>query len=526
MCGIFGTINKTKPKRFRYTPFASLGIFNDSRGGDSCGIFIDKHYEYGVDKKKLFRDFMLESKVLEEFRGKEVSVAIGHCRKASVGAINEANAQPVIIKDDKGEPEFVLIHNGTIKNHEELAKKYIPEINITGMTDSQIMARIFHKSGYQVLSEYYGGGVFFIVDYRKGEPECFFFQGYSRNTEYTKEETQERPLFFVNRDGTLTFSSIYEILQVACPGAEVWQPHANTLYSFTDKGLVREKEYPRDKVAQTLPYTKGTTTTVYTSGSTYKGTTAASSSITNNIAAVKKEAESGATKTIPYTPTSSVGTGITPTTFHKPGSAAAKEEEVKYPQPPRDQSVSWKEMGGRRVKYDYNTCRYTVENKVLHGVYAISDYGIILTDGQKVSSKYYMVWFFAGVPMNLVKGQYFYARFKALCQDLKMSPTVFSGKYEDTLRWFSADRLYRDEITKQLLVSTGPKEHKPFTGVFMRMDEIYGSRFVNGIETEHSLVARGQDNPSFFENAEQGANRITTDQNIAKVLKRICQERI
>jgi hypothetical protein len=59
----------------------------------------------------------------------------------------------------------------------------------------------------------------------------------------------------------------------------------------------------------------------------------------------------------------------------------------------------------------------------------------------------------------------------------------------------------------------------------MRIDEMYGSKFVDGVETEHSLVARGQ-NPSFFENAEQGANRITTDQNIAKTLKRICQERI
>ena len=34
------------------------------------------------------------------------------------------------------------------------------------MTDSQIMARIFYYKGYQVLSEYYGGSVFFIVDYR------------------------------------------------------------------------------------------------------------------------------------------------------------------------------------------------------------------------------------------------------------------------------------------------------------------------------------------------------------------------
>ena len=536
MCGIFGTVNKVKPKRFRYTPFASLGIFNDSRGGDSCGIFIDKKYEYGVDKKKLFRNFMVESKVLEEFRGKEVSVAIGHCRKASIGAVNEANAQPVILKDANGEPEFVLIHNGTIKNHEDLAKKYIPEVDIKDMTDSQVMARIFHKAGYQVLSEYYGGGVFFVVDYRKGHPECFFFQGYSKQSEYSKEVTQERPLFFVNRDGTLSFSSIYEILQIACPGAEIWQPAPNTLYSFTDKGLIAEKEYSRANVAQTMPYSAKSTTTAGTTywGGANSGVHRGTTSITDNIKARQKEAENagkttsftggtgtGTTKTTSYTPLSSGG-GTTQ--FHQ--SSGSTSSTVKYPQMPKDQNPMVRDIVGKRVKFDFDKCRYMVDGKTLHGVYAISDYGIILADDQHVSSKFYMTWFFDGIPMNLVKGQYFYARFKALCVDLKMSPSKFLGNFENLLRWYSADRIYRDDVTKVLLVATGPRptEFKPFTGVFMRMDEIYGSQFENGIEIEHSLVARGGANPSFFDNTDQGANRITTEQNIAKTLKRICQE--
>ena len=287
MCGIFGTINSNKPKRFRYTAFASLGIINDSRGGDSCGVFIDGKYEYGTYTKKLFKDFMLESKVLEEFRGKDVSVAIGHCRKASVGAVNEANAQPVIIKDENGNPEFVLIHNGTIRNHDELAKKYVPELDTKDMTDSQIMARIFHKAGYQVLSEYYGGGVFFMVDYRSGKPVCRFFQGYSRQTEYTKDMVQERPFYFVYRDDTLVFSSIYEMVVAACPGAIPWEPAANTLYSYSEHGLVAEKEYPRDKVAQSMPAYKTTTTS-------YSGTTNTGKTLAERIEDKRNKASSNA----------------------------------------------------------------------------------------------------------------------------------------------------------------------------------------------------------------------------------------
>ena len=56
MCGIFGFIGQ-RQKPFDKRAFVTLGVANDARGGDSCGIFIDGQYEYGVDKLKLFGDF-------------------------------------------------------------------------------------------------------------------------------------------------------------------------------------------------------------------------------------------------------------------------------------------------------------------------------------------------------------------------------------------------------------------------------------------------------------------------------------
>lgn len=506
MCGIFGTINANKPKRFRYTAFAGLGIINDSRGGDSCGIFIDGKYEYGVYTKKFFKDFMLESKLLEEFRGQEVNIAIGHCRKASVGATTEANAQPVILKDENGNPEFVLIHNGTIKNYEELAKKYIPNIETKDMTDSQIMARIFYYKGYQVLSEYYGGSVFFIVDYRKGTPECRFFQGYSKNAEYSKEETQERPFYFAYRDGTLIFSSIYEMLAAACPGADIWEPAANTLYSYTAKGLISEKEYPRDKVTQTLPYKATPATTTY-----YGGSRAAVTGGNKTIAEkVEDRKHTSATGTTTTTTTSTTASSVT------------KSDNEKLPKDIKDQTVSNSDLLGKRLTYDYQTSRYQIDNKPLHGAYCLSTYGTIVDEDSFQAKN--VIWFFCGIPF-VNKGQYFYDRFRAICMDFKLTPSEFIERFPTVIRWYSSDRIFRDPLTNILVVATSPKERKPYTGMFMRLCEVYGSKFEKGLEMDHCVIdTDATSKVTFLNNENQGGSKINTETSIAKQIKKVCLE--
>ena len=163
MCGIFGMISrKTKP--FNKRAFCTMGVRNDSRGGDSCGVFIDGLVEYGVDKQKTFISFFRDSKILDTTT--ECKVALGHCRKASVGKVSLETAQPVVLYNEQGFIDYVLIHNGTVYNYQELAKKYIPDVDITGLTDSQVMARLFYYMGYDCLDEYNGGAVFVIHDYR------------------------------------------------------------------------------------------------------------------------------------------------------------------------------------------------------------------------------------------------------------------------------------------------------------------------------------------------------------------------
>lgn len=251
MCGIFGIITP-KPRKLDLRAFCVLGVNNDSRGGDSCGVFIDKKYEYGVNEYKLFYNFFPKSKLLNGVT--KCQVALGHCRKASVGAINAANAQPVVIKDKYGNVQFALIHNGTIINYQEMAKKYIPNIDIKDMTDSQVMARIFYHAGYDVLGEYLGAGAFVTVDYRSGEPKVFFFKGESKTSQYSATTTIERPLFCTYSSTEFIFSSIMDYLKALRPGREVLTINPNKLFQLKEGKLYIVKEYDRTKLFQTKSY--------------------------------------------------------------------------------------------------------------------------------------------------------------------------------------------------------------------------------------------------------------------------------
>lgn len=247
MCGIFGIINKDYSS-FNKCIFNTLGIANDTRGGDSCGIFIDGKSEYGIGKEKFYEDFFLKSEVLKEVT--KSHVAFGHCRKTSVGTTSLKTAQPVIITEDD-QVKYVLMHNGTIYNYEDLAKKYIPDVDIKGMSDSQVMARIFYYKGYDALSEYNGGAVFAIADYRENpdKPRIFFWKGSSKQSKYQTAVSDERPFYYIRTKSQIIFSSIAAYLE-GFVHQQCWTIKANNLVELIDNEVYIVKEYSRKDAQQ------------------------------------------------------------------------------------------------------------------------------------------------------------------------------------------------------------------------------------------------------------------------------------
>jgi hypothetical protein len=262
MCGIAGIIN-TRPRKFDYSTFCTLGIANDIRGGDSCGIFIDKQVDYGVKDNKYFSDFFLENDIINTTD--VTQIALLHCRKASIGNISIETAQPVVITNGNNVIDFVLMHNGTIHNYKELAKEYIPDMDITNMTDSQVLAHIIYHTGYEVLSKYNGTAALAIVDYRHKEPKTLLFHGASKKNTYSKEAEEERPLCYCINKYTqeLIFSSIGIYLCALRPECTAYHVPYNKLCVFTGKALKVIDEIDRSSCIQTTTYNSRSMYTMY-----------------------------------------------------------------------------------------------------------------------------------------------------------------------------------------------------------------------------------------------------------------------
>lgn len=269
MCGICGFINKPGVfKKFDKRAFLTLAVNNDSRGGDGCGIMIDGKCEKAGPDVKYFANYWPTSQLIKETD--KYNIAFAHCRKASVGGVHHDKNQPWCHYDENSKLDYCLIHNGTIKNYEELAKKYIPDIDIKGMTDSCVMMNIFYHCGYDVLQEYIGSGVFVMCDYRNDKPEVYMFKGKSKTSTYSAPE-EERPLYVLYDGSTIVFSSIIDYLRTLYPNSTVMNLNPNLLIQPRNGELTVTKEYNReDMVAYSNTASKSNTTYLFpASGSGY-----------------------------------------------------------------------------------------------------------------------------------------------------------------------------------------------------------------------------------------------------------------
>ena len=266
MCGIAAWAGEN-PKHFNKYKFDILGIFNDSRGGDSCGISTDGEIYYGLttsDKK--YKDFLVEKNYLVP---KKIPIVIAHTRKSSVGTINTHNAHPFGfgINEKYDSFEFIGCHNGTLYNYEELAREFNVSVNDNDSNgvfkrrkiDSEVFLEIIYKNqNFKVLSKYNGGAA--IVFYNTLEPNVLYaFHGESSTYSNTKPE-EERPLFYYQeKSNSVYISSIAESL-VAIGGElnkNVFSFKTNCVYKIKNGNVDKAElfEISRNTVFSKKPYT-------------------------------------------------------------------------------------------------------------------------------------------------------------------------------------------------------------------------------------------------------------------------------
>ena len=158
MCGIVGALTfdafekKSEEKvRIESDIYITTQLLQATveRGKDATGVFlswIDGNYtglKMGIPAPDFIsrfgeteKDFKGLLKIWREYP-KLMKVFIGHCRKSSIGnSYDNKNNHPIQIGD------MVLVHNGTLTNHETIFDKL--DCDRTGDVDSEAIGRLLH----------------------------------------------------------------------------------------------------------------------------------------------------------------------------------------------------------------------------------------------------------------------------------------------------------------------------------------------------------------------------------------------
>lgn len=153
MCGIVGLISRRSNGFFSIDMemLENLLVLDTLRGMDSTGAFcIAAGKQVMAVKHASHPLHTFRSNEWNKFRQKVINsgrIVVGHNRKATQGAVNSENAHPFI------ENNIILVHNGTLRGHKELADKDV---------DSHAVCHAFSERGVDAVLPTIDGAFAFV----------------------------------------------------------------------------------------------------------------------------------------------------------------------------------------------------------------------------------------------------------------------------------------------------------------------------------------------------------------------------
>jgi len=227
-CGLAGFSGK---KNYNAEKIKFLMYWNSiERGKDATGIFTPKS---GIIKSNVKAENFINNKGIKKqiFPDK---VIITHVRAKTIGTNSVDNAHPFKYGN------IILAHNGTLKNHIDLAKMYNFDTKDFPV-DSQILANCVNiNSKYddkiKVLEQYEGAAALLFYNEELDSLFCY--------------HDKERPLFYGYIQGTeMYISSIKESLEaIECENIKEFD--INYLYEIKNGNIVSKNKYISKEVVR------------------------------------------------------------------------------------------------------------------------------------------------------------------------------------------------------------------------------------------------------------------------------------
>ena len=206
-CGLAGFYPKPG-KQGDLNKIFMMGIMNEERGTDNCGITIGNERFSGLKNLTKARDFInVRRNTIEQvpLRNKPI---IFHTRKSNFGCAVESNVHPFVLEQDNS--YFVLAHNGVLRQEHELKSKYFKDIPYSEFgIDSHYLLHGLALSHYGDVDRHE-----FLKAY-KGDAALLF---YTNDTFYVwkggNNNVEERPLYYIETPDGWYFCSIDSTLMI------------------------------------------------------------------------------------------------------------------------------------------------------------------------------------------------------------------------------------------------------------------------------------------------------------------------
>lgn len=252
MCGIVGVVLKTDKGFLKQTEdtFYQMLYADALRGDDSTGIIsVENDTTFHISKEASHPAWFIptyDGGAVGKAMWTDGRAMIGHNRKKTMGNIDDESAHPFVVNS-----EFAMVHNGTLFNHQMLAKTAVDSEALTIH-----LAKAFENKDYvadveSALGDVYGAYAVAMYDQRHNAVRLL------RN--------KDRPLCYIEMDNAWYFASEGGMLlwilsrngyNMQNTKLEFIPEHTLITFDLTKNTLEREVLVPKKHYTPTKTYTK------------------------------------------------------------------------------------------------------------------------------------------------------------------------------------------------------------------------------------------------------------------------------